>query len=170
MRGKKKFFIIGGSVLAVGTLVFALCVLVFGKSKLNDDYFISNEKRAVLNTDIVSSNLMFGAIKSHTVYTFEDEKVKDLTVYYEFKDDAAARDALESMKKYALEDTQITEVYRDSKYIATKYNAEKFKDSHETTIRKNVERTEALQYHEPPAQLESDPTEPNEEIKEEPEE
>ena len=158
----------------VGIAAFALCSVLFGKNRLNDEFFVSNDERIVYTTDIVSDKLMYGAIKSHSVYSVEGEKVKGYSVYYEFKDASSANKAFDDMKDYAKEDISIIDVSKEGKYIIYEYSIENFKDSLASTIRRNVEEMKNLHYSEPLVDVhgefpDDDPTEPNEEIDEGPE-
>ena len=78
------------------------------------------------------------------------------------------------MKDYAKEDISIIDVSKEGKYIIYEYSIENFKDSLASTIRRNVEEMKNLHYSEPLVDVhgefpDDDPTEPNEEIDEGPE-
>ena len=96
-KGKNKNLITGicaGIVVIAVVVVVVVVALMGGNGGINDDYFVSDDTKAVITFDGDQASMIFGEgapDKVHIVYTFDGDKVTSYKSYYEYSDNNAAR-------------------------------------------------------------------------------
>lgn len=167
LKNKKNLIIcICGAVAAVAVIALII-VLVVMNNRLNDGYFKTDDSKYVFSVDTSeltdeSEENPDNPVKIHEVYTHDGDTITSHKYYYEFKDEDAAKNALETEKENAGDNFESIE--QNGKYIVLTLKAEDY----EGTTASDVEKFYKL-YEERKASNEEE-TEESEETKEETEE
>ena len=118
-RTKNPIVAICAIVVAVILLVVVAILLFSGNKKLDDSFFVSDGSKYVYTTNTDDMlGLDFGEYtpeKIHLIYFYSGDKVTDLRVYYEFKDEEAAKSAAEYIK--GANDGALKSLTTNGKYV-----------------------------------------------------
>ncbi len=118
-RTKNPIVAICAIVVAVILLVVVAILLFSGNKKLDDSFFVNDGSKYVYTTNTDDMlGLDFGEYtpeKIHLIYFYSGDKVTDLRVYYEFKDEEAAKSAAEYIK--GANDGALKSLTTNGKYV-----------------------------------------------------
>ena len=121
-KGSNKNTIIG---IIVGILVVAaVCVGIFflvkNQSSVSTNYFVTDDTKYVLELEgnmIAMESEDNVPVKYYQVFTYSDETVTGMKIYYEYKDHAAAEAAYEEISRVYGENEEVAEIVVDGKYV-----------------------------------------------------
>lgn len=145
-----KNLIIGicAAVVVVVVIVIAVVLATRG-TKLNDDYFVSDDTKYVLTvetgdlyTDDDDSDEVV-PVKTHLVYTYSGDEITGLKAYYEFADDAAAKTAYDQYVEADLSN-EYASIELDGKYVILTANASEYEDLTADDVKQRIEFMEML--------------------------
>jgi hypothetical protein len=147
-EAKKNNNLIIGICAAVAIVIIVVVAVVLankgGNVTLDDSYFVSDNSKYVISygsEDIAFGNPQYNPEKMHYVYTYSGDKITGLKVYYEYTDNAAAKEAVEYLKE-EYEDTDGIAV--EDKYIVVTAPEEEYEDVTPEQLKEQIEILELL--------------------------
>ena len=100
-----KFAIFGISIAAVIAIIIGIVVAIKANPTINDDYFVSDGSKYVINMSMDDESSDEGIVGMHIVYYYSGDTVTGAKSFYEFKDEATAKAAYDELKNASDEDT-----------------------------------------------------------------
>lgn len=89
-KNTSKFVILGIAAATIIAVIIAIIVAVNASPTINDDYFVSDGSKYVLNIDGEGGD---GAVAVHVVYYYSGDSITDVKSFYEFTDEETAKTA-----------------------------------------------------------------------------
>ena len=150
-KGKNKNLITGicaGIVVIAVVVVVVVVALMGGNGGINDDYFVSDDTKAVITFDGDEAEMMFGddaPNKVHIVYTFDGDKVTSYKSYYEYGDSNAANEAKNKLSNEVsgLEDAY-SEIVVNGKYLVLSAPESEYAEMTAESAKQQVELLKAF--------------------------
>ena len=145
-KKSKKSLIIGiCCTVAVVIVAVVALVLINKNSKIDDNYFSSDETKYVLTleqNEVALEDDDYAPIKTHMVYYYSGSEVTGMTIYYEYLDEAAAKEAYEHIKDE--EHEGIKEIKLNGKYIEMVTTEDQYTGMTADEVKQNIEFMELL--------------------------
>lgn len=150
-KGKNKNLItsICAGIVVIAVVVAVVVVaLMGGNGGINDDYFVSDDTKAVITFDGDQASMIFGEgapNKVHIVYTFDGDKVTSYKSYYEYSDNNAASEAKNKLSEEVsgLEDTY-SEIVVNGKYLVLSAPESEYAEMTAESAKQQIELLEAF--------------------------
>ena len=122
-----------------------------GSEILNDDYFVSDSTKLVLtmeaddlyDDDAEGDDYMTRLVRTHLVYTYSGETITGEKIYFEYIDNATAKQAFDAIKTNGEDITQYTV---NGKYVIMTATVDQFEGITTSDLRSQIEYLEALKY------------------------
>ena len=140
---KRKSLLLCCILVLIITAITTLLLYVFVPKPIDDSFFVSDESKDVVTLEVdkadsVTTNLL----RTHIVYTYENNKVKSLKTYYEYENNELASQALENIKEI---NKNAADVYLDNKYIVVVSQEKQYENLNPSDIKQQAEAIKAYQ-------------------------
>ena len=134
-----KFVVFGIAIVAIIAAIIAVVVAINANSTINDAYFVSDGSKYVLNIEGDED----GKTKAtHIVYYYSGDKITGAKSFYEFADEATAKEAYNELKESAAEYADSSEL--KGKYIVITASDDDIKDITVDGVKSQIEFYESL--------------------------
>ena len=150
-KKNNKGLIIGICCGVVALIVAVVLVVLFVVKPggigggLSDAYFVSDGTKYVITLDAEQASFdeeEYAPNKTHMVYYYEGEKVSNMSVFYEYSDDALAKLAYDHIDEDAK--TEAEDIKLRGKYIEIVMKKESFVDTTVEEVKQQIEFMEML--------------------------
>ena len=145
-QSKNKNLIIGLCVGLAAVLIIVLIIVFARGNGLNDDYFVSDDTKYVLTFESDSadeSDSEYTPLKTHIVYTYQDDQITGMKSYYVYADAASAKAAFDAMKEAASE--ELGQMELNGKYIIITAEEDSYKDLKASDVKQQIELMKMLE-------------------------
>ena len=145
-KNNKKLIIGICSIVAVVAIIAVIVIIItmrggFGPA-INDNYFVTDNSKYVITLDEKQTDEDINAEKTHIVYNYSGNNITSVKYYYEFTDDATAKNSYNSIKD------SIGELYKsielNGKYIILTLNEADFEGMTTDDVKQQIEFMDLL--------------------------
>lgn len=140
------------AVAAVALIAVIVVVVIMSNKKLDESYFVSDDTKYVLALDAYSGMVSldtneYEPEKVYMIYFYSGDEVTDLKVYYEYEDDATAKEAADYFNELnnEEEETQVEAVEANGNYVVITMAKELYEDMTADDAKEQVEFMEMIQ-------------------------
>lgn len=143
-----KNLIIGicAAVVVVIIIIVAVILATRNSGGLDDSYFVSDNTKYVLTYDsedmAIEDDEEYVPVKTHFVYTYNEDEVTGLKAYYVFANDKDAKAAFNYYNENMGD--EFAEIELDGKYVILTANASEYEDMTPSDIKQQIEFMEML--------------------------
>ena len=140
---KRKTLLLCIALMVVVTGITIVLLYALTPRTVDDSYFISDESKDVITLEVDKANsATTDLLRTHIVYTYENNKVKSLKTYYEYENKELASQALENIKEI---NKNAADVYLDNKYIVVVSQEKQYENLNPSDIKQQAEAIKAFQ-------------------------
>lgn len=124
-------------------MIIVIVVTIFTSPKINyETYFVTDNNKDVITVEVSEEDAVrTNLIRSHIVYTYENDKITSLKTYYEYDNNESAKKSIDGIRNA---NQNAESIIIDDKYIVVSAN----KDQYENLAPKDIkQQAEAIRQY-----------------------
>lgn len=147
----KKKIIITGCICAAVVAIIAIAIVAVilstnnGSGRIDESYFKTDDSKYVITLDYDPSeegNDDYTPLKTHSVYTHSGGKITGLTTYYEYTDEASAKNAYNKLIDEV--SGEFKSITQNGKFVLLESNPEDYEGLSAEDVKSQIEFIESI--------------------------